>query len=139
MSGLFGQLAGSFLSNPGLQQALPGLLGQLVGSGAGGAAGGGLQSLIGQLESAGLGNVVNSWVGSGPNQPIAPEQLAQALPPEQVQSMAQQAGTTPEALLQMLAHALPHAVDHATPNGEVPAAGASTPDFAGMIGKLFGG
>jgi uncharacterized protein YidB (DUF937 family) len=136
MSGIFGQLAGSLFSNPSVQQALPGLLGQLVGSGGG--SGGGLNALLGQLEAAGLGEHVSSWVGNGENKPIAPEQLAQALPPEQVQSMAQQAGTSPEALLQMLAHALPHAVDHATPNGEVPAEGAAPPDIAGMIGKLFG-
>jgi uncharacterized protein YidB (DUF937 family) len=135
MSGVFGQLAGSLFSNPSVQQALPGLLSQLMSSGGG--AGGGLAGLLGQLQSAGLGEQVASWVGNGENKPVAPEQLAQALPAEQVQSMAQQAGTSPEALLQLLAHALPHAVDHATPNGEVPAEGG-TPDIAGMIGRLFG-
>ena len=137
MSGLFGQLAGGFMGNAGAIQALPGLLTQLVGT-AQGAAGGGLPALLQQLETAGLGEHVRSWVGGEPNLPVAPEQLGAVFPPEQVQAWAQQAGTTPEALMQVLAQALPHAVDHATPNGEIPPPDAPPPEFGGLVGRLFG-
>ncbi len=70
--------------------------------------------------------------------PVAPEQLGQAFPPAQVQAWASQAGTTPEALLQVLAQALPHAIDHATPNGEIPPPTAPAPDFSSLMGRLFG-
>ncbi len=138
MSGFFGQIAGGLMSASGpAMQALPGLLTQLVGT-AQGAAGGGLPALLQQLETAGLGEQVRSWVGGQPNLPVAPEQLGQVFAPEQVQAWAQQAGTTPEALLAVLAQALPHAVDHATPNGEVPPPGTPAPDFGGLLGRLFG-
>jgi uncharacterized protein YidB (DUF937 family) len=63
---------------------LGGLLGGLGGvalvallAGLGGA--GALGSLVDQFRQRGFGDQVNSWVGAGQNQPIAPDQLDQAL------------------------------------------------------------
>jgi uncharacterized protein YidB (DUF937 family) len=134
MSEFLGQMLGAL--GPAVQ-ALPGLLTQLVGS-AQGAAGGGLPALLQQLENAGLAKQVRSWIGPDENLPVSAEQLAQAFPREQVEVWARQAGTTPEALLKVLAQALPHAVDHATPQGELPPAGTPPPDFAHVINRLFG-
>ena len=100
-------------------QAWP-LLTQLVGA-AQGAAGGGLPALLAQMENAGLGAEVRSWVGHGENLPVTPEQLAAVFPQEQVQAWAKEAGTTPEAVLKLLAEALPELVHHATPEGTLPA------------------
>jgi uncharacterized protein YidB (DUF937 family) len=136
MSGLFGQIASGLMGNAGMMQGMPGLLSQILGT-TEGATGGGLQALLGQLESAGLGEHVRSWIGSGPNQPITPEQLGQAIPQDQLASWAQQAGTTAEELLPALAHVLPHAVDHATPDGTLPAPGNPTPDFGSLLARLF--
>ncbi len=136
MSGFLAQIIG-FAGNPAVVQGFTGILTQLVG-GAQGAAGGGLPALLQQLENAGLGQQVASWVGTGENHPVTPEQLSSALPQEHVESMAQQAGTTPDALLKMLAEALPHAVDHATPGGTVPEAEAPAPDLGALVGKLLG-
>jgi len=138
MSGFFGQIAGGLLGNTIAVQALPGLLTQILGT-AEGASGGGLSALVAQLEAGGLGAHVRSWISGEPNLPVAPEQLGQALPPAQVQSWADQTGTTPEALLGALAQALPHAIDHATPNGEMPAPGTPVPDYATLLGRLFRG
>jgi uncharacterized protein YidB (DUF937 family) len=38
---------------------------------------GGLGGLLDKLHKGGLGEVANSWVGSGQNQPVSPKQLAQ--------------------------------------------------------------
>jgi uncharacterized protein YidB (DUF937 family) len=54
---------------------------------------GGLQGLIRQFEQAGLGSHVDSWIGTGQNLPVSPEQLAQVLGSGQLQQMAQQAWT----------------------------------------------
>jgi uncharacterized protein YidB (DUF937 family) len=94
-------------------------LSQLLGI-AQGAVGGGLPTLLAQLENAGLGKHVQSWIGHGENMPVTPEQLAPAFTPEQLRAWADQAGTTPEALLKILAEALPHAIDQATPEGKLP-------------------
>ncbi|MBC7432179.1 MAG: hypothetical protein H7345_08940, partial [Rubritepida sp.] len=38
-----------------------------------------LNPLIEQLRQAGMGRQVDSWIGSGPNEPVEPEQLERAL------------------------------------------------------------
>jgi uncharacterized protein YidB (DUF937 family) len=90
------------------------------------------------LQSAGLGNQVQSWIGTGQNQPVTPAQIGQAFSPEQIAGWAKQAGTTPDAMQAVLAEALPHAVDHVTPSGQVPAPDAM-PDLQAVLGKLLGG
>ncbi len=136
MSGILNSLLGAFTggqSGSGLTLVLTQLL-----SGQGSAAGGGLQGLLTQLTKSGLGPQVQSWVGTGENHPVTPEQLSAALPADHVNDLAQQAGTTPQNLLAALAHALPHAVDHATPDGQVPPAGGPVPDIAALVGRLLG-
>jgi len=99
---------------------LPALLTQIIGA-AQGAAGGGLPALLAQLENVGLGDQVRSWIEHGENLPVTPEQLEKVFPREQIEAWAISAGTTPEALLKVLAEALPQAVHHATPEGKLPA------------------
>ena len=40
---------------------------------------GGLNGLVEKFTQAGMGNVVNSWIGSGQNMPISGDQLASVL------------------------------------------------------------
>jgi uncharacterized protein YidB (DUF937 family) len=42
---------------------------------------GGLGGLLDKLQNGGLGNVINSWIGHGQNQPVSPGQLGSALGP----------------------------------------------------------
>lgn len=81
---------------------------------------GGLPGLVSQFEQQGLGGVVQSWVGTGPNQPITADQLHKVLGSATVQQMAAKFGLDPQELLQKLSHALPQAVDKMTPAGVVP-------------------
>ena len=94
-----------------------GPLAQVLGF-AQGVAGGGLPTLLAQLENAGLTERVSSWTGHGENLPVTAEELATAFTPEQLNSWAAQAGTTPDALLEIMAEELPKAVDRATPPDE---------------------
>ncbi|HEX3845989.1 MAG TPA: YidB family protein, partial [Steroidobacteraceae bacterium] len=43
---------------------------------------GGVQGIVAQLEQQGLGGTVRSWIGTGPNQPISPDQVHQAFGPD---------------------------------------------------------
>jgi len=81
---------------------------------------GGLTMLISQFEQQGLGAVVYSWVGNGPNQPISPDQLHKVLGSAAVQQWATNLGVDQQLLLQKLAQVLPQAVDSMTPAGVVP-------------------
>jgi uncharacterized protein YidB (DUF937 family) len=81
---------------------------------------GGLGGLIDKLTKGGLGQAANSWVSSGPNQPVTPGQLGSALGQQTISDIAQRAGVSEQDLLNMLAQALPQIVDGLTPNGRVP-------------------
>lgn len=104
---------------------LDGILGGLVGAGATRVIeqvlqnNGGVQGLISNFERNGLGAIAQSWVGTGQNQSITPEQIQQALGPEALNNLAATTGLDPQALLAQLAEHLPGAVDHMTPNGSV--------------------
>lgn len=120
--GLFDQLGGSsilggILGQAG-QTALPVILGQVFG-GQSGAQGGGLGGIVEQLQKAGLGNQVGSWLGQGQNMPISADQLRAALDNEQVRQLAAKFGIDPDAVLKMLAEHLPGTVDAASPNGRL--------------------
>ena len=93
--------------------SLLGPLAQVLGL-AQGAAGGALPSLVAQLENAGLAEQVGSRIGHGENLPVTAEELASAFTPERLNSWAEHAGTTPDALLEIMSKELPGAVDRAT-------------------------
>jgi uncharacterized protein YidB (DUF937 family) len=108
--------------------------------------GGGLDGLLDRLRQGGLGNEVDSWVSTGPNQPVDPDRLGAALGPDTVQQLSSGSGLDIGALLPMLAAFLPQIIDMLTPDGSVPAGGLNDaaasggmPDLGGMLGGLLGG
>jgi uncharacterized protein YidB (DUF937 family) len=137
MSGLFGQILQGVLGGGQQEQASPisGILQQVLTVTDGNNQG--VAAIISKFEAAGLGQHVQSWVGSGDNLPVSGDQVAQAFDPQQIEDWAKQSGTTPDAMREVLAQALPHMVDHLTPGGEVPAQ-TQTPDLSGLIGRLLG-
>jgi len=105
---------------------------------------GGLDGLIGKLQASGLGGQVDSWVGTGPNQPVDPQQLGAALGPDEVQRLSAKSGIDIGALLPLLAAFLPQIINMLTPQGQVPqgglngAAEGQVPDLGGLLGGLMG-
>jgi uncharacterized protein YidB (DUF937 family) len=91
-------------------------------SDAGGVLGGlgGLGGLLNKLQQGGLGNQVNSWVGPGPNQPVSPVQLAQALGPNVIKTLSQMTGLSEDELTKQLSQNIPLIVNTLTPNGRLP-------------------
>ncbi|MEV6573462.1 YidB family protein [Streptomyces sp. NPDC051577] len=101
------------------------LLGALTGGGAGAqAAGGGggnpLGGLLDMLTKSGLVDQAQSWVGTGENKAVTGAQIADALPNETLQKVADQAGVSPEHAADRIAQSLPQAVDKLTPDGSLP-------------------
>lgn len=84
---------------------------------------GGLGGLLSQFEQAGLGQIAQSWVGNGANQPVSPQQLQNVFGQNRVDSMATQAGMEPGNFLSQLSQHLPRAVDGMTPGGRLPEEG----------------
>jgi uncharacterized protein YidB (DUF937 family) len=104
----------------GLGGVLDQLRGSLGGAGAGGFLGSGLGELIDRFKQNGQGAAADSWVSTGPNQPVTPSQLEQAIGPDTLATLQQQTGLSREELLARLSRELPNAVDKYTPEGRLP-------------------
>jgi uncharacterized protein YidB (DUF937 family) len=83
---------------------------------------GGLSDLIGNAESSGIGHIVQSWIGTGLNQPISPGQIQGVLGQDRLNQFAQRAGISPSIASAALARILPAVVDKFTPRGKLPEA-----------------
>lgn len=81
---------------------------------------GGLPGLVQSFQQRGLGGIVDSWVSTGHNLPISPDQLAQGLGSDKLGSLAQSLGMSQGDLSSRLSELLPNVVDQLTPTGQVP-------------------
>jgi uncharacterized protein YidB (DUF937 family) len=145
LDGLLGNVIGSALGGGGQAGGANPMLNIVLGmlannSGAQGAqGGGGLGGLMSQFQSAGLGHVMDSWVGSGDNHAISPDQLTQVLGQGQIGQIAQQLGISHGDAAGQLSQILPQIINHVTPNGQAPAGGlGNAGDIMGMLGGLLG-
>ena len=79
----------------------------------------GLGSLLQGLKDKGLGDVVASWVGTGENQPITPEQIEHGIGPEAIEKLAARLGLPPGEASVLLSKYLPQIIDKLTPHGTI--------------------
>ena len=96
-----------------------------IGSIFGGATGGAslsdaVSGLVDRFRNAGQALVADSWLASGANQEVKPDDLAASLGDEVVQELSQKTGLSRDEILSRLARTLPEAVDRMTPRGRVP-------------------
>ena len=63
---------------------------------------GGITGLVQKFKAGGLGGIIASWIGTGANQPVTPQQIQSVLGADHLQL-----------------------VDRLTPNGQVPSAAAA--------------
>lgn len=114
LGGMLGGMGGGGLAGMlGGGGGLGGMLGSLGGAGA-------LGSLISHFQQNGAGEQAASWVGNGPNQPIAPHEVESALGEDAVNQLQQQSGLPRQQLLEHLSQEIPQAISEATPNGVLP-------------------
>ena len=83
---------------------------------------GGLQGVVSEFERNGLGPTIQSWVGTGANQPISPDDVHRVVGPDLLQQLAAKSGLSVQDLTQKLSQVLPQAVDRMTPDGSIPKA-----------------
>jgi uncharacterized protein YidB (DUF937 family) len=95
---------------------LPVVMSEIMGTGNQG----GLSAIIAKLEQAGFGDQVKSWIGTGANLPITADQLRQVLGNDTVRQIAAKYNIPIDQVAEVLAHQLPLAVDHASPDGKLP-------------------
>jgi len=79
-----------------------------------------LQELLSHFQQGGYEEIFRSWIGSGPNASIEPDQLFKALGNQMVGELSSQTGMPRHALLDELARVLPTVIDRLTPQGRLP-------------------
>lgn len=98
---------------------------------------GGVAGLVEKFQNGGLGEIVSSWVSTGANLAITPEQIQSVLGNEQIAGLAAKLGLDSSQLSQQVAEHLPALIDRLTPNGEVPQGGDLLSQGASLLGGLF--
>lgn len=109
---------------------LSGLVETIAGQGAAG----GVSGLVEAFQKGGLGEIAQSWVSSGANQPISAEQVQAVLGSGAIGQFAEKLGVDPQVGAAKLAELLPGLVDRLTPGGQLPTEG-----LGGAVGDLLGG
>jgi uncharacterized protein YidB (DUF937 family) len=92
---------------------------------------GGLEGVMSKLESSGLGDKVQSWIGTGDNTAISRGEVKQALGDDEVKTVAREAGVSEDEAADGLAGLLPEIVDRISPGGKLP--------DVGQLGSAVGG
>lgn len=124
---LIDQVAGRFGIGADKVRQLLGLLTGLMFNQAGGFAG-----FLDRFRQQGMGDIVQSWVGDGPNQPIAPGQVETALGSSAIGDMAGKLGMDRGTVSGALSGLLPGVVNGLTEGGKMP---TSIPaSLAGLLG-----
>jgi uncharacterized protein YidB (DUF937 family) len=95
---------------------------------------GGLGGLVSAFQQKGLGDMVSSWISTGPNPAVSSNQLQDVLGSDMLSQFAQKAGISPAQAGPSLAALLPSLIDQLTPDGQVPESNA----LEGMLGSLLG-
>jgi len=111
------KLGGAGGAAPG---GLGGMLAGLVPVVSGMLENGGLQKVLAQLESSGLGSQAASWVGTGANEGISAADVERVLGSPQVAGIAEKLGVSPGEAADAVAKVLPAVVDTVSPKGELP-------------------
>ena len=134
--GLFGEIVGGLEADAGQHAALYEEVAALVTQS------GGVNGLIQQFESQGLGAVASGWMGGAANTPVSADQLIQVIGQDRLTAIAARVGLPEPQVADGLAKILPVVVAHLTPGGTAAAPGGS-PLEAEALGllksKLFGG
>jgi uncharacterized protein YidB (DUF937 family) len=143
LGGMLGGKGGSG-GGGGLESILGGLTGGRGGGGGAGALmalapmligllqGGGLQKILNQFQQQGLGDKAQSWVDTGDNEPVSPDEVRSVLGDDQVHEAATQLGVSDDDAAAVLAQVLPQAVNGVTPEGQVP----SEDELAQIVARI---
>ena len=81
---------------------------------------GGIEGLVKQFNSAGLSELIQSWIGTGSNLPINAEQIVQVFSSPVINELAAKINMNTAEASDMAAQYLPKLVDKLTPEGVIP-------------------
>jgi uncharacterized protein YidB (DUF937 family) len=129
LDGILGNLGGSLGGSGGNNQLLNTVM-QIVNEN------GGIGGLAEKFQQGGLGELAKSWISTGENLPISPEQLQSVLGNDQIAGLAEKFGLNADSLSSQLSEYLPQVIDKLTPNGEAPQGDMLSSALEMLKGKL---
>jgi uncharacterized protein YidB (DUF937 family) len=134
--GLLDSVMGALGGNGGGNHAMLDAVMQLLSNQGGN---GGLAGLVQAFQQNGLGEHIASWISTGQNLPISPDQIRAALGSGQLGQIAAQLGMNESQAAGGLADLLPQVIDKLTPNGQLPQGDDLMAQGLELLkGKLFG-
>jgi uncharacterized protein YidB (DUF937 family) len=132
---LVGQVAGAAMSggqqgggNADMMSAVAGMLGQHSG---------GIEGIVQAFSQNGMAEQAQSWVGTGENMPISPDQIQNVLGGDMIANLASQVGIPPEMASSMVAQVLPMLINQLTPNGAVPEGNDLQSGITSLLGSFL--
>jgi uncharacterized protein YidB (DUF937 family) len=84
---------------------------------------GGLPGLQDMFRNKGLGHIIESWIGTGPNRRISAGQVKKGLGPDILEQIAGAVGLSKGDASKQLANYLPNIINKLTPQGQIPQGG----------------
>jgi uncharacterized protein YidB (DUF937 family) len=130
-----GGIAGMAMKNPQAIAAVVSLLSSRDSS-VGGS--GGIGGLVSAFQGKGMGDMIASWISTGPNPAISASQVTDVLGADTLKQFAAKAGVSHNEAGGLLASLLPTVIDQLTPNGHLPESNAFESALGGLL-KGFGG
>jgi uncharacterized protein YidB (DUF937 family) len=131
LDGIIGNVMGSMLGGNQTQSPLSSILGGLTGASTAGGnpllqialsllqQNGGLEGVLGKFREAGMGTQADSWVSTGPNMEVSPDQLQQALGSSTIDDIASRLGMSQQQAGSAMSQVLPELINQLTPQGQV--------------------
>ena len=146
LDGILGNVLGASLggnrTQSQTQDPLSSILGGLTGRSGGGTGNillqlalsmlqqqGGLEGVLGKFRQAGMGAQADSWVGTGRNMNISPDQLEQVFGSGALNDIASKLGMPQDQADSAMSQVLPELINQLTPQGEV------TPDSENSVAE----
>jgi uncharacterized protein YidB (DUF937 family) len=133
LGGQLGGLAEMAMKNPQAIAAVASLLSSKDAS-VGGTAG--IGGLIQAFQGKGMGDMISSWIATGPNPPISSSQIADVLGQTTMTQFAAKAGVPHQEAGGLLASLLPAVIDQLTPQGQVPESNALESALGGLLSQF---
>lgn len=124
---------GSGLDLGSLTSALSGLTGGNSDNG-----GFDIGSILGKMQSGGMADIAQSWLGDGDNQEISESNVTDMFGADKISEFASQLGLSNEEAIGGLRDAMPQMVDKASSGGSLLDSIGGIGGAINMAGKLFG-
>ena len=98
---------------------------------------GGLPGLLNMFKGKGLGSIVESWIGTGPNKKISASKVKKGLGNDLLEQIAGAAGVSKGQASGQLAKYLPEIINKLTPQGKIPQGGNLAQSGLEILKGLF--